>query len=101
MVRIIGGESKGRKLAIPKHGRIRPTSDLVKEALFNILPDQEGNCWLDLYAGTGAVALEAVSRGARCAVVVENSRSCIDIIKANVQKCGFFRQDRNPEYWGS
>lgn len=89
MVRIIGGKAKGRRLALPQKGEIRPTSDFVREALFNILGPQEGNSWLDIYAGTGAVGLEALSRGADKAVFIESSRPCCEVLRANVEKCGF------------
>ncbi len=89
MVRIIGGEAKGRRLALPKKGEIRPTSDFVREALFNILGRQDGKSWLDIYAGTGAVGLEALSRGAGTAVFIENGKSCCEAIRANIEKCGF------------
>lgn len=89
MVRIIGGIAKGRRLALPKKGEIRPTSDFVREALFNILGPQDGNSWLDIYAGTGAVALEALSRGAASAVFIESSRSCCEALRTNIEKCGF------------
>jgi len=89
MVRVIGGEARGRRLALPKKGEIRPTSDLVREALFNILGPQDGKSWLDIYAGTGAVAIEALSRGAARAVFIESSRSCSEALRANIEKCGF------------
>lgn len=89
MVRVIGGEARGRRLALPKKGEIRPTSDFVREALFNILGPQDGKSWLDIYAGTGAVGLEALSRGAARAVFIESSRSCCEALKTNIEKCGF------------
>jgi 16S rRNA (guanine(966)-N(2))-methyltransferase RsmD len=89
MLRIIGGKARGRRLALPVKGEIRPTSDFVREALFNILGRQDGNAWLDVYAGTGAVALEALSRGAARAVFIESSRACCEAIRANIEKCGF------------
>jgi 16S rRNA (guanine(966)-N(2))-methyltransferase RsmD len=89
MVRVIAGIAKGRRLALPKKGEIRPTSDFVREALFNILGPQDGKSWLDIYAGTGAVGLEALSRGAVRAVFIESSRSCREALKANIEKCGF------------
>ncbi len=92
MVRVIGGKARGRRLALPKKGEIRPTSDFVREALFNILGPQDGKTWLDVYAGTGAVALEALSRGADRAVFIESSRSCCEALRANIEKCGFSRK---------
>ncbi|MCM2291324.1 16S rRNA (guanine(966)-N(2))-methyltransferase RsmD [Allorhizobium sp. BGMRC 0089] len=77
-MRIVGGEFRGRSLAAPKSSAIRPTIDRTRESLFNILahahPDcLEGTRVLDLFAGTGAVGLEALSRGCRSALFVENS----------------------------
>ena len=89
MVRVIGGEARGRKLVLPGRGAVRPTSDFVREALFNILGPQDGRLWLDIFAGTGAVGLEALSRGAAKAFFIENSRSCCEAIRANALKCGF------------
>lgn len=89
MLRVIGGKARGRRLALPGKGEIRPTSDFVREALFNILGPQDGKDWLDVYAGTGAVALEALSRGAERASFIENSRACCEAIRANIEKCGF------------
>jgi 16S rRNA (guanine(966)-N(2))-methyltransferase RsmD len=88
MVRVFGGAAKGRRLALPKNGDIRPTSDFVREALFNILGPQDGNSWLDIYAGTGAVGLEDLSRGADRAVFIESSRSCCEAIRVNIEECG-------------
>lgn len=89
MVRIIGGKARGKRLALPKKGEIRPTSDFVREALFNILGPQDGKAWLDIYAGTGAVAIEALSRGADRAVFIESGKSCCEALRANIEKCGF------------
>ena len=89
MVRVIGGEARGRKLILPGRGAVRPTSDFVREALFNILGPQDGCLWLDIFAGTGAVGLEALSRGAAKAFFIENSRSCCEAVRANALKCGF------------
>src|SRR5512137_41831 len=89
MVRVIGGEARGRKLVLPAKGAVRPTSDFVREALFNILGPQDGRLWLDIFAGTGAVGIEALSRGAAKAFFIENSRACCEAIRANALKCGF------------
>ena len=75
-MRIVGGEFRGRSLATPKSDDIRPTTDRTRESLFNILshayPEAlDGTRMLDLFAGTGAVGLEALSRGARAALFVE------------------------------
>jgi 16S rRNA (guanine966-N2)-methyltransferase len=88
-MRIIGGTSKGRKLA-PVHGRgIRPTSDRVKESIFNILGgDIEDQIVLDLFAGTGNLGLEALSRGASRVLFVEKSRQALSLIQRNLSQCG-------------
>ncbi|MBR4476531.1 MAG: RsmD family RNA methyltransferase [Kiritimatiellae bacterium] len=73
-MRITSGELGGRTLAVPKTGAIRPTQDRVREALFSMLQcEVPGSAFLDLFAGTGAVGLEAISRGASRATFVELS----------------------------
>jgi 16S rRNA (guanine966-N2)-methyltransferase len=89
-VRIVAGLAKGRRLAAPADGT-RPTSDRAREALFNSLATQlelEGARVLDLYAGTGAVGLEALSRGAAEAVLVESNRAALAVLRRNVQTVG-------------
>lgn len=88
-MRIIGGQAKGKSIFLPKRHHIRPTSDMIKEALFNILPSMEGKRFLDLFAGTGNIGLEAMSRGAVKAVFVEVDHSLIETIKRNLSMCGF------------
>lgn len=84
-MRIISGQYKGRRLKI-KGGRIRPTSDRVREAVFNILHyDFNDTSVLDLYAGTGALGIEALSRGARRAVFVDSGREAAKVIKENLE----------------
>lgn len=84
-MRIIAGDAKGRRLFSPEGNDTRPTSDKVKEALFNILgslvPD---SVVLDLYAGTGNLGLEAISRGAKHSVFIDYSRASIKIIHQNI-----------------
>ncbi len=70
-MRITGGEMRGRRIPPPQTGGIRPTPDAVRESLFNLLPPLNGCNFLDLYAGTGIVGMEALSRGAKTAVFVE------------------------------
>jgi 16S rRNA (guanine(966)-N(2))-methyltransferase RsmD len=89
-MRIIGGRAKGRRLKAPKGQALRPTSARVKEALFNILPhDLSGWRILDLFAGTGNVSLEALSRGAAEALLVDASRSASRAIQENLRSLGF------------
>ena len=87
-VRIIAGNSKGRKLVSPKGSQTRPTSDRVREAIFSILGDLVGDARvLDLYAGTGAMGLEALSRGARQAVFVEMDPAALRCLDKNIETC--------------
>jgi len=84
-MRITGGEFRGRTLRVPKTNEIRPTQDRVREALFNILaPEIAGADFLDLFAGSGAVGLEALSRGAKSVTFVESNRRHIAILKENL-----------------
>lgn len=88
-MRITGGEFCGRSLAVPKTGSIRPTQDRVRAALFNILsPVVAGADFLDLFAGTGAVGMEALSRGARRATFVESDRRHVAALRGNLEKFG-------------
>lgn len=87
MPRIIAGENKGMILIAPKGDRTRPTTDKVKEALFSIIQARVPNAsFLDLFAGSGQMGLEALSRGASKAVFVEKNRQSIEVIKENVNK---------------
>lgn len=87
---MIAGSAGGRRLLAPRGQTTRPTSDRVKEALFNVLaPWLEGARVLDLFAGTGALAIEAVSRGAAAAVCVENDAQAWDALRRNVAALGF------------
>ncbi|MEW6544233.1 MAG: 16S rRNA (guanine(966)-N(2))-methyltransferase RsmD [Nitrospirota bacterium] len=88
-MRVIAGSHKGRRLLGPGKTQLRPTSDRVKEALFAILgPTVVGARFLDLYAGTGAIGIEALSRGARLATFVERHQSSLRILRANLARCG-------------
>lgn len=88
-VRVIAGAVGGRRLRAPSGGRTRPTSDRVKEALFSALaPRLAGARVLDLYAGSGALGIEALSRGARQAVFVEQDRQAAAVIARNLADLG-------------
>jgi 16S rRNA (guanine966-N2)-methyltransferase len=95
MTRIISGAARGRRLAVPQAGT-RPTSDRVREALFSSLASEltgSGEGWqglrvLDLFAGTGALGLEALSRGAAEALLVESSRAAARVLEANATAVG-------------
>ncbi len=88
-MRVITGSARGRRLKTPENYDIRPTSDNVKEAVFNILQfDVEGRRVLDLFAGTGQLGIEALSRGAASAVFIDRDRAAIQIVKDNLKTCG-------------
>lgn len=88
-MRIAGGDFRGRNLAVPKGDEVRPTQDRVREALFNILQGAvPGAMFLDLFAGSGAVGLEAISRGAAAATLVELSPHHIACIQKNIAVLG-------------
>ena len=88
-MRIIAGEQKGRVLKAPTWDGLRPTSDKLRETLFNIVaPRVDGARVLDVFAGTGAIALEALSRGAVSATCVEQDRRAVALIEANRDRCG-------------
>jgi 16S rRNA (guanine(966)-N(2))-methyltransferase RsmD len=89
-MRVIGGAAKGRRLLAPKGQAVRPTADRVKESLFNILPrDFSGMKVLDLFAGTGNLSIEALSRGADHAVLVDSSERSVAVIKENLRRLSF------------
>lgn len=103
-MRIVGGEFRGRPLATPRGQAIRPTTDRTREALFNVLAHRfgdrlEGARVLDLFAGTGALGLEALSRGASYCVFIEESTEGRGLIRTNVEAFGLlgrtkiFRRD--------
>lgn len=94
-MRIITGSARGAKLSALQGEDVRPTADRVKQALFNIVQFQvQGRAILDLFAGSGQLGLEAVSRGARCAVLVDADRRAIDVITANAKHTGLAQQVR-------
>jgi len=87
-MRIIAGAYKGRNLKSPPSLQVRPTSDRLRETLFNVIaPRTEDARFLDLCAGTGAVGIEALSRGARHATFVDRSRRSCQLIESNVELC--------------
>jgi 16S rRNA (guanine966-N2)-methyltransferase len=91
-VRVIAGAARGRKLVVPEGDRVRPTKDIVREAVFSAL-DVRGAIVdahvLDLYAGSGALAIEALSRGAADAVLVERGRAALEAIRTNMRTLGY------------
>jgi 16S rRNA (guanine(966)-N(2))-methyltransferase RsmD len=90
-MRIIGGKFRGRRLQSARAQKLRPTSDRLRETLFDVIAAAraiEGTRWLDLYAGTGAIGLEALSRGAARVSLVESSRPAADLIRKNIAALG-------------
>ena len=103
-MRVVAGIAKGMRLKVPRGHKMRPTSDMVREAIFDILADRPvGARVLDLFAGTGALGIEALSRGAEHAVLIERSARCMPIIKENLahtrlaDRAWLIRGDAYPE----
>lgn len=92
MTRIIAGQARGRRLAVPPGRSTRPTSDRAREGLFGTVMSEIGDLggvrWLDLYAGSGAVGLEALSRGAAEVVLVESGPRAAGVIRENIERVG-------------
>ena len=94
-MRIIAGTLRSRTLQAPSGAGTRPTSDRLRETLFNVLaPRIEGAAFLDLYAGSGAVGIEALSRGARSVQFVEQSRTAIGVLRENIAQLGIGNRAR-------
>ena len=97
MTRIIGGAAGGRRIATPRGDNTRPTSDRVREALFSAIESWCGSLhglrFLDLYAGSGAVGLEAWSRGAEVVTLVEQDRGAATLVRSNASTLGFAAAD--------
>jgi len=92
-LRIISGQLRGRKLQTFKGTDVRPTADRVREALFNILGSKPVNvCVLDLFSGTGALGIEALSRGANMAVFVDSSAHALTVLRKNLDHCGLLHR---------
>jgi len=86
-MRVIGGAARGRRLKVPKGQSVRPTAARVKESLFNILPhDFTGMRVLDLFAGSGNVSIEALSRGAEIAILVDESARSVAVMRDNLHR---------------
>lgn len=92
-MRVIAGRYGGRRLVAPPGRLVRPTADRVREALFSILGDVQGASVLDLFAGSGALGLEALSRGASHAVFVERAGPALAAIEANIGALGVPSED--------
>lgn len=86
-LKINGGKFRGIKLSSPSGNKTRPTSDMLREAVFNIAQHKiQDSLFLDLFAGTGAMGLEALSRGAMKSIFIEKDRTAINCIKENIEK---------------
>ena len=95
-IRVSGGEARGRRLKAPKN--IRPTMDMVKQAIFNMVgPDIEGSTVLDLFAGSGALGIEALSRGAAVVTFVDQHPRGLAILRQNLDALGF----KDPAYFAA
>src|SRR3954447_16385667 len=95
-MRIIAGRFRSRRLASLKGDEIRPTSDRLRETLFDVLTPGnpaalEGSVWVDLFAGTGAVGIEALSRGAAMVYFIESSKDAVELIRRNLRSLGIHR----------
>ena len=89
-MRVITGTARGHRLKTPENYDIRPTTDNVKESVFNIIQfDIEGRRVLDLFAGTGQLGIECLSRGAAEAVFIDENMAAVKIVKENLKTCGF------------
>lgn len=96
MMRVITGSARGRRLeTLPGEDVTRPTAESVKEALFSMIQfDIEGSRALDLFAGSGQLGIEALSRGAQSCDFVENNKNAAAVVKRNIAKCGFAERSR-------
>jgi 16S rRNA (guanine966-N2)-methyltransferase len=96
-VRVVAGAFKGRRLQAPKGTRTRPTADRVREALFSMLGDVTGARVLDLYAGSGALGIEALSRGAASATFVDRDPRAVAAIRGNLEAVGTQQEVRRQD----
>lgn len=87
-MRIIGGKARGRIIQFPSSSRERPTSDFLREALFNLLGPVQEKSFLDLFAGSGSVGIEAASRGAKEIILIEKNKKIAEVAQKNIVVCG-------------
>lgn len=98
-MRIISGKYRGKKLLSPKDERVRPTTDMVKENVFNLLPrDFQTLTFLDLFAGSGAIGIEAISRGAKRVVFVDRDRESMEYVRRNLTLIGEKAETMTSDY---
>ena len=94
-MRVITGNARGKKLKTLESLEIRPTSDMVKEAIFSIIQfDLPEASVLDLFAGSGQLGIEALSRGAKHCVFVDKNRAAYNVVNENIENCGFKKNSR-------
>ncbi len=92
-MRVISGTAKGKRLKAPPGMTTRPVTDMVKEALYNVLGfDVVGSLFLDLFAGSGSIGIEALSRGANLVIFIDRDARATQVIKGNLDNCGFDRK---------
>ena len=89
-MRVISGTARGKRLKAPRGTDTRPITDMIKEALFNVIGDNiVGASLLDLFAGSGSVGIEALSRGAQMVIFIDNHIKSVNTIRENLSNCGF------------
>ncbi len=94
-MRVTTGLARGRNLEAPQGLDTRPSSDMTKQAVFNIIQNYvEGCVFLDLFAGSGQMGIEALSRGAKQAVFIDSSSKAVEVVKTNLKHCGLMEQAR-------
>ncbi|MBQ5398137.1 MAG: 16S rRNA (guanine(966)-N(2))-methyltransferase RsmD [Ruminococcus sp.] len=92
-MRVITGEARGRRLITLEGEDVRPTTSKVKEAVFSMIQfDIQGRTFLDLFAGSGQMGIEALSRGAESAVFVDSSRKAVEVVRKNLNNTGFYER---------
>ncbi len=97
-MRIISGKARGKKLKSPKNSEIRPTLDRVKESLFNIISSKiRDSVFLDLFCGSAAIGLEALSRGAKMVYFIDNNEESVKLANENIQSCNFDKKSYNVQ----
>ncbi len=88
-MRITGGEARGRTINFPSGSKERPTSDFLRETLFNLLGTVQEKSFLDIFAGSGSVGMEALSRGAKQAFFIEKNKKIAAVLQKNANECGY------------
>jgi 16S rRNA (guanine966-N2)-methyltransferase len=94
IMRVIGGKAKGRTLQFPAKSKERPTSDFLREALFNLLGPLQEKTFLDIFAGSGSVGIEAASRDAKEVILIEKNKTIASVAQKNISVCGLEKECR-------